>query len=228
MAINIAVFTLYAPMLADEARLAGFFNDWAMIPAEITSGQDYHTALTSIFLHGGLMHLGGNMLFLWIFGDNVEDEMGHIPFLIFYIACGFAADAAHIVSDFDSRIPTLGASGAIAGVMGAYLLFFPKAQVDVMLILVVILKRLTLPAYIVLGAWMALQLFGGVASVATGGGVAYWAHVGGFIAGVAFALPIWLNEGGKGFWVRTDYHPPHEETFETEPTRVPTVRRSKR
>lgn len=228
MAINIIVFALYAPLLADQARLGAFFDTWAMVPAEVNAGVDYYTALTSMFLHGGLMHLGGNMLFLWIFGDNIEDAMGHVKFAIFYILCGFAASATHYISDVNSMVPVVGASGAIAGVMGAYLVLYPKAKVDVLLILVVIFRRLTLPAYLVLGAWMALQLFGGVSANATGGGVAYWAHVGGFVAGVLGAIPVWTRLGGQGFWRRSDYHPPHPETFETVPTRIPTIRRAKR
>ncbi|GHA52618.1 rhomboid family intramembrane serine protease [Amylibacter ulvae] len=227
MAVNIIVFMMYVPLLGDEIALSTFFDNWAMVPAEITSGSDYHTALTSMFLHGGFMHIAGNMLFLWIFGDNVEDAMGHIPFLAFYLAAGFAADAIHVLSDPNSPIPTVGASGAIAGVMGAYLLLYPNAKVDILIILVVIFRIFTLPAFIVLGVWMAMQLFGGVASSAAGGGVAYWAHVGGFIAGVILTLPLWAKRGGVQFWKRSDYHPPHKPTFETRSTTIPVVRRRK-
>ncbi len=214
MAINIIVFLSYAPLMGNQQALASFFDTWAMIPAEITSGTEYHTALTSMFLHGRFMHLGGNMLFLWIFGDNVEDQMGHLPYLAFYLASGFGADAAHIFSNTESLIPTVGASGAIAGVMGAYLLLFPKAKVDVFLILVVIFKKITIPAFIVLGAWMGMQLFSGVASSATGGGVAYWAHVGGFVAGLALTYPLWVKLGGVNFWNTHNFHPPHAPFFD--------------
>jgi len=113
MAINILVFLSYSPLLGNEQALASFFDTWAMVPSEIIRGEDYHTALTSMFLHGGIMHIAGNMLFLWIYGDNVEDAMGHGWFLAFYLACGFIADAAHIASNAQSVVPTVGASGAI-------------------------------------------------------------------------------------------------------------------
>ena len=213
IAINILVFLSYIPILNNDVALSGFFDEWAMVPSEITSGTEFHTALTSMFLHGGYMHLIGNMLFLWIFGDNVEDAMGHIPYLIFYLVSGFGADAIHIFSDANSMIPTVGASGAIAGVMGAYLLLYPKARVDVFLILVIIFKMITLPAFVVLLAWMALQVFGGFAEPTMGGGVAYWAHIGGFVVGLMLTFPLWLKLGGVNFWRDHDYHPPHEPTF---------------
>ena len=228
MAINIVVFAAYSPLLTDQIALAGFFDTWAMVPAEITSGQEYHTAITSMFLHGGLMHIAGNMLFLWIFGDNIEDAMGHIPFALFYIVSGLGADAFHILSDPNSIVPTVGASGAIAGVMGGYLLLYPKAKVDVALILVIFFRIFTLPAFVVLGIWMGLQIFGELASNPTGGGIAYWAHIGGFIVGVIFTLPIWLKLGGTAFWQRADFHPPHRATFETRTTTIPIVKRRRR
>jgi len=219
MAINVVVFLSYSTLLTDEVALSSFFDTWAMVPAEIVSGQEYHTALTSMFLHGGIMHIAGNMLFLWIYGDNVEDAMGHWWFLAFYLVCGFIADAAHIASNVSSVVPTVGASGAIAGVMGAYLLLYPKAKVDLLLILIIIIKKITLPSYLILGFWMATQLFSGIATSAAGGGVAYWAHIGGFIAGVALSFPLWRKLGGTRFWREYDYHPPHPATkwgnFET-------------
>lgn len=228
IAINIIVFALYFPIMNNDAALATFWDNWAMIPAEITAGDDYHTAITSMFLHGGFMHIAGNMLFLWIFGDNVEDAMGHIPFLIFYLLSGLGADALHIFTNPNSPVPTVGASGAIAGVLGAYILLYPKARVDVVLILIIIFKVLTWPAWVVLGAWMAMQLFGGFASSGVGGGVAYWAHVGGFIIGLAMTIPLWLRMGGQKFWHRSEYHPPHPPTFETRTTTIPVVRRRRR
>ena len=228
MAINIVVFVLYSPLLGDAAALSGFFDTWAMVPAEITAGQEYHTSITSMFLHGGIMHIVGNMLFLWIFGDNVEDAMGHIPFAIFYLASGLGADAFHVLSDPNSLVPTVGASGAIAGVMGGYLLLYPKAKVDVALILFVFIRVFTLPAFVVLGIWMGLQMFGELASRATGGGIAYWAHIGGFIVGVVTITPLWLRLGGTQFWHRAHFHPPHEPTFETRTTKIPIVKRRSR
>ena len=230
IAVNVAIFALYWPIMDDNVRLAAFWADWALIPREFSSGQDMHTILTSMFLHAGLMHLGGNMLFLWIFGDNMEDAFGHIAFLLFYLACGVGADVVQVLSSPYSRVPTIGASGAIAGVLGGYLLLYPKARVDVILILFVFFKIFKLPAWIVLGVWFALQLFGSLGSVgSTGGGVAYWAHAGGFVIGIALTLPYWLRQGGRGFWSRTRGHPPHAETkFPERVTSIPVVRRRRR
>ena len=214
MAINIVVFVLYIPLLNDPVALSDFFAEWAMVPLEISQGKEYHTAITSMFLHGGYMHLAGNMLFLWIFGDNVEDTLGHAWFLVFYLLSGIGADVFHIVSNIASPIPTVGASGAIAGVMGAYLLFFPKAKVDFLLFILVLVKLITLPAFVVLIGWMAMQLFSGISATSAGGGVAYWAHIGGFIVGLLLVLPVWLKLGGTQFWHVTDYHPPHKATFD--------------
>ena len=213
IAINIIVFLLYIPILNNDIALSSFFDEWAMVPAEIASGTEYHTALTSMFLHGGYMHLIGNMVFLWIYGDNVEDAMGHVAYLVFYLVAGFGADAIHILSDTSSLIPTVGASGAIAGVMGAYLLLYPKARIDIFLILVVFFKVFTLPAFVVLLVWMGIQVFGGFSAPTVGGGVAYWAHIGGFVVGLLLAIPLWLRLGGINFWRTHDYHPPHEPTF---------------
>ncbi len=227
LAANVIIFLAYYPMLsADEFRLAAFFNEWATIPAEVSTGQNYHTILTSMFLHGGWMHLVGNMLFLWIFGDNMEDAFGHVGFLVFYLASGAAADYAHVLSDPTSITPTVGASGAIAGVMGGYLLLYPKARVDVILILFVIIRRFALPAWTVLGLWFAFQIFNGVTADLTAGGVAYWAHAGGFIIGFLFTLPLWLRRGGKDFWRQNDGHPPHPPTgYPERMSSIPIVRR---
>ncbi|MHA3914967.1 rhomboid family intramembrane serine protease [Halovulum sp. GXIMD14793] len=196
-----------------------------MIPAMVTQQGDYQSVLTSMFLHGGFMHLAGNMLFLWIFGDNLEDSFGHIWFLIFYLLSGLGAAAAHIVADPTSTVPTVGASGAIAGVMGGYLLLFPKARVDVLLVLGFFWRLIALPAWVVLGVWFGLQVFSGASQVGVGGGgVAYWAHVGGFVAGVAMVVPYFLRQGGGQFWIRVDGHPPHPPTFEGVSS-IPVVRR---
>jgi len=225
IAANIITFLMYFPITGNDAALASLWNNWAMVPARISAGMDFHTAFTSLFLHAGVVHLAGNMLFLWIFGDNVEDALGHIPFLLFYLACGFGADFFHIMSSPNSGIPIVGASGAIAGVLGAYLLLYPKAKVDVILIFIIFFKIFKWPAWVVLGAWMALQIFGGMGSPATGGGVAYWAHIGGFITGIALITPLWLRLGGQAFWHRNNFHPPHAPLFESGITSIPTVRR---
>ena len=224
IAANIAIFAAYWPYFADEVAIAGFFNDWAMIPVQVSNGQQVHTLLTSMFLHGGLAHLGGNMLFLWIFGDNLEDELGHVGFLIFYLASGIGADLAQLMANPTSPVPNVGASGAIAGVMGGYLLLFPRARVDVLIIFIVFFRVFPVPAWAMLALWFGLQLFNGAASDASLGGVAYWAHAGGFVIGFLWVLPLWLKRGGPAYWRRTHGHPPHPEAkYRT--TRNPTVRR---
>ena len=170
------------------------------------------------------MHLIGNMLFLWIFGDNIEDEMGHIPFLIFYLAAGIAAGLVQVISAPGSEILTVGASGAIAGVMGSYLLLFPKARVDILLILIIFIRVFPIPAWIMLMVWLGIQFVGGYGANPDEGGVAYWAHAGGFVAGLVLTLPLWLRRGGPRFWQRTDGHPPHPEATYAM-SRIPKVRR---
>ncbi len=142
------------------------------------------TLFTSMFLHGGVMHLAGNMLYLWIFGNNIEDVMGHARFLAFYLLCGLIAAMAQALPDTGSTIPMIGASGAISGVLGAYLLLFPKAQVQVIIPIGFFIVR-TLSAGWLLGIWIAFQVVSGLAADPSGGGVAWWAHVGGFVAGMA-------------------------------------------
>jgi membrane associated rhomboid family serine protease len=147
---------------------------------------EWLTVFSSMFMHGGLLHIAGNMLFLWVFGDNVEDSLGHVKYLLFYLACGVVAAATHVLSDPGSQIPTLGASGAIAGVMGGYILLFPNARIKALVPLGFFTTLTSVPAYIVLGFWFLYQLLLGQLGQVAGreGGVAYWAHIGGFIAGV--------------------------------------------
>jgi membrane associated rhomboid family serine protease len=211
MAINIVLFLSYFPLFSDPRALNAFFFEWAMIPLLVTQEGMVGSMFTSMFLHGGIMHLAGNMLFLWIFGDNMEEEMGHLGYLIFYLACGMGAAAAHVVAAPYSQVPTVGASGAIAGVMGGYLLLFPKARVDILLILIVFFRIFTIPAWIMLALWFGFQIFGGVGANPDEGGVAYWAHAGGFVLGVLLTLPVFLRRGGMAFWARTEGHPPHPE-----------------
>ncbi len=227
---NVVIFLSYYPALsASEAQLMGFYGEWALIPRDVLAGADGHTLVTSMFLHGGWMHLIGNMLFLWIFGDNLEDLLGHLGFLLFYIASGLAAAAGQIMADPSSGIPMVGASGAIAGVMGGYLLLFPKAHIDVLIIIIIIFKVFTVPAWLMLGLWFGLQLVNGLAMDVAGGGVAYWAHAGGFVAGVILILPAWLKRGGTAYWAHTHGKPPHDEVEyvvdRATRTRIPKVRR---
>ena len=205
IAINVIVFLSY--VFLDPATVEAFFQKYALIPSRIVLGEQYEGLLTTMFLHGGWMHLIGNMLFLYIFGDNLEDYFGHFSFLIFYLVGGLAASALHIVVDPTSSIPTVGASGAIAAVMGGYLLLFPKAKVDVLLFVVVFARIFTLPAWIMLLVWLALQIGGGVISLGEqNGGVAYWAHAGGFGAGVVLVgLAMLFGRSPE----RVDGHPDH-------------------
>ncbi|MES2969512.1 MAG: rhomboid family intramembrane serine protease [Pseudomonadota bacterium] len=212
IAVNIAVFLSYWLTITSEDQLAWFFLNWGLVPARIAFGDGYHTFLTSMFLHGGWMHLIGNMLFLWIFGDNLEDEMGHFRFAGFYLASGLAAAGLQMGADPASQVPMVGASGAIAGVMGGYLLLFPRARVDVLFIIVIFIRVFPVPAWIMLGLWFGLQLFNGLAMPGDMGGVAYWAHAGGFVAGLVLAIPLWLRLGGTAFWGRTHGQPPHPGT----------------
>jgi len=226
IAANLAVFVLMLPGFATPEGLNGVYGNYAMIPARISAGEGFHTFVTSQFLHAGFMHIAGNMLFLWIFGDNLEDEMGHLRFLGFYLACGIVAALAQYVTAPVSGIPMVGASGAIAGVMGGYLLLFPRAKVDILLILIVFFRVFSIPAWIMLGIWFVLQLSGGFGANPDEGGTAYWAHAGGFVAGIVLAAPVFFRLGGPAFWSRTHGHPPHPEAeYRLTRTRVPTVRR---
>lgn len=225
---NLAVFFVTLPAQLDNLDLYEIYNTYALLPARVMSGEGYMTLLTSAFLHAGVMHLVGNMLFLWVFGDNMEEQLGHVGFLLFYLLSAVAAGYAQILSDPTSMIPMIGASGAVAGVMGGYLLFFPKARVDVLIFLVVFIRIIPIPAWVVLGVWFGLQLLNGASVSVDEGGVAYWAHAGGFIAGILFSLPVWLSRGGQAFWERVDYHPPHKEAeYEMVKTSVPRVTRNK-
>ena len=224
MAANIGIFLCYAGAFSDIPTINHIYLTWGMIPERISAGEGYFTLFSSMFLHGGWMHLAGNMLFLWIFGDNIEDEMGHLPYLGFYLLTGIAAGLIHYISAPLSGVPTLGASGAIAGVMGGYLLLYPKAKVDILLILIVFFRIFPIPAWIVLMIWFAMQFLGGIGSNPETGGVAYWAHAGGFIAGLGCAIPTWIKCGGTKFWHSNNYHPPHPETVYTN-SRIPRVKR---
>ena len=173
-----------------------FIMKWAFIPSRFLAnpGADFLTLFTSMFMHAGWVHLGGNMLYLWIFGDNVEDRFGHMKFAIFYLLCGLAATFAQLAFSVGSKVPNLGASGAIAGVLAGYVLLFPQGKIRVLQGQQVV----QVPALIVIGLWIVLQFFSGIGSIAKTadtGGVAYMAHIGGFIAG--FVLTF-LFRGSRG------------------------------
>ncbi|MEP6894098.1 MAG: rhomboid family intramembrane serine protease [Chloroflexota bacterium] len=161
-----------------------FIGKWAFVPRRFMANPagDFPTLFTSMFMHAGWLHLGGNMLYLWIFGDNVEDRFGHAKFTVFYLVCGLAATFAQLAFSLGSNVPNLGASGAIAGVLGSYILLFPQGRVSVLQGS----RIIPVPALMVIGLWFVLQLFSGIGSIANTsntGGVAFMAHVGGFIAG---------------------------------------------
>jgi membrane associated rhomboid family serine protease len=167
---------------------------WGAIPYEITHRVELTPELpffpplslfSSMFLHGGFLHLAGNMLYLWIFGDNVEDQLGHLKFFVFYILCGLAASLLYIMTTPNSKIPMVGASGAIAGVLGAYMIRFPRARILTLLFFGFFIRVVAVPALFVLGFWFILQLLFALPSIgSTSGGVAFFAHVGGFLAGI--------------------------------------------
>ena len=226
IAANLLVYLYMWPLANDENLLAQFYYDWALFPAAVTEGGEYRGLLTHMFLHAGFLHIAGNMLFLWIFGDNLEDQMGHLGFLAFYLACGLAAAFAQILPDPHSTIPMVGASGAIAGVMGGYLLLFPRARIDILLIFIIFFRVFTIPAFVMLGVWFGFQVFSGLGAAAEDGGVAFWAHVGGFVAGLVLTLPIWLRRGARSYWQVNNGRPPHPEV-EYSPSTIPSVRRRK-
>jgi len=216
--VNVAIIALNVIVFLYQLVDPNFTNGYSTVPAEITQGIDivgvrqlvlpdgttatidegpgpspiWLTLLTSMFMHGGWLHIGGNMLFLFIFGDNIEKAYGHIKYLIFYLVCGIVAGIAHVLSQPDSIIPSLGASGAISGVMAAYLVLFPTNRVRVLLTLGVIwLRPIAVPAVVMIGIWALLQFVNGIGSIAVTdqtSGVAYWAHIGGFIAGALITL----------------------------------------
>lgn len=204
IALNVLVFGYQ--LLLGDAALTRFYQAFAVVPKDLVAawqGQGpaaaYLPLLTSMFLHGGLMHLGGNMLFLYIFGDNVEDKMGHVAYLAFYLLAGVAASLAHVWSGPASPLPSLGASGAIGGVLGAYIVVHPFARVTTLVFLGFFITTLRVPAWVFLGVWFALQSLQGLADLgaqttANSGGTAWWAHIGGFLFGLAAGATLWARD----------------------------------
>ena len=200
IALNAFAF-LFEQTLSDR-ELALFVREYGVVPAGFTLS----SVFTSMFLHGGWMHFLGNMLFLWIFGDNVEDRMGHGRFVVFYLLCGAVAAFAHVMSEPGSPIPTIGASGAIAGVMGAYFVLYPHSRILTLLPLFIFWQIIEVPAVVFLGLWFVLQLFSGVGTMlmagqgAPAGGIAFWAHVAGFVAGVVLVFAFRRPERARVEW----------------------------
>ena len=204
--INVAVHLLLTPLKLEAHREA--VMQFGFIPIRLFMGEGTGfivppplTIFTSMFLHGSFMHLAGNMLYLWIFGNNIEDIMGKFRFIVFYILCGIGAAMLQGILDVDSRVPMIGASGAISGVLGAYLIRFPRARVTVLLFFFFIIQLIKVPASIVLGLWIVFQVLSGLGSLGAQGGVAFFAHIGGFLAGIGL-LKVFEKRRGyySGRW----------------------------
>ncbi len=192
IAVNVLVFFLE---LSQGQGLDGFIKIYGLVPARysipqiaayFTTGQQVLSFLTFMFLHGGFLHLLGNVWFLYIFGDNVEDRLGHFRYLVFYLLCGLASGISHLVINWHSVIPTIGASGAIAGVMGAYFILYPRAKVLTLVPIFIFFQFIELPAFLFLGVWFLFQFLSAAGASAQAGGIAWWAHIGGFVFGVIF------------------------------------------
>jgi len=201
------VLAFWGELNLPAGRQQSFFEVFGLIPARFTSPAwaqsvglwpSFVPFFTTMFLHGGWMHLIGNMWFMWIFGDNVEDRMGHAGFLVFYLLCGLAASATHVALNPHSHMPTIGASGAIAGVLGAYFVLYPGARVLTLVPIFIFIRFIELPAFVFLGLWFVMQFFSGTMSMhgADTSGVAFWAHVGGFIAGLLL-LGLFIRRGTR-------------------------------
>ena len=209
--VNYALIALcslgFLAELGDATRMEALFAEYALVPSrffEVGYSRGFLDSgalvplIASTFLHANLLHFGGNMLFLWIFGDNVEDRFGHLGYAIFYLAGGIAAGITHAITSPESMVPTVGASGAIAGVMGAYMIMYPRARIESLLILIFYVRVISVPAGIYLLLWFGLQLFHGIGSIgATGGGIAWWAHAGGFIFGISTVLLLGIRLPGR-------------------------------
>jgi rhomboid family protein len=204
--VNYAVIALCAAAfwmeLSAGPDLDVFVNEHALLPARFVKSlarsgfelQLFAPFVTSMFLHASPAHIAGNMLFLWIFGDNVEDRMGHLGYALFYLAGGVAAGAAHVLANPGSVVPTVGASGAIAAVMGAYVVLYPESRIETLVIAVFVIRVIAIPAFVWLGLWFAIQvLSGGMGGRADHGGVAWFAHIGGFAFGAAVVLVLGLR-----------------------------------
>jgi membrane associated rhomboid family serine protease len=192
IAVNVLIFFLE---LSQGQGLDGFIKIYGLVPARysipqiaayFTTGQQVLSFLTFMFLHGGFLHLLGNVWFLYIFGDNVEDRLGHFRYLVFYLLCGLASGISHLVINWHSMIPTIGASGAIAGVMGAYFILYPRAKILTLVPIFIFFQFIELPAFLFLGVWFLFQFLSAAGASAQAGGIAWWAHIGGFVFGVIF------------------------------------------
>jgi membrane associated rhomboid family serine protease len=192
--VNVIVFIF--EIAGGAERFNAMVTTFGFVPAKVVDEGAYYMFLTSMFLHGGILHLGGNMLYLYIFGDNIEDLCGHLSYLIFYLVCGFFASLAYMLFAWGSETPAVGASGAISGILGAYVSIFPNVKIKTAIGFGWLIRIVHVPAYVLIGLWFIYQLVLGLLAAETG--VAYWAHIGGFAAGVALA---------KVYARRKRYHP---------------------
>jgi membrane associated rhomboid family serine protease len=198
IAVNCLVFVY--EMMLPQGQIEGFIRQFGAVPALVMSSTplDWVTLITSMFLHGGLLHLLGNMLYLWIFGNNIEDRLGHIGFIGFYLVGGIAAAMTHILIQPDSMIPMVGASGAISAVLGAYMIIFPRARVVLLIWFIIFVRTIRVPAFLVLGLWFVMQLSGILQTSSEG--IAWYAHVGGFVAGIILILASGKFRNKKPRW----------------------------
>lgn len=207
--VNVAVFAYQLSLPPHAART--LINAYGLMPDKIqlalagrryTLGEAFAPLFTCMFLHGGFLHIIGNMLFLWIFGGNVEDRLGSVPYLFFYLLCGVGSGVTQVLFSWGSHVPSIGASGAISGVLGAYIIFFPGARILTLVPLIIIWWTFQIPAFIFIGLWFLIQFLSGLNSLdarfaASAGGVAWWAHVGGFLLGAVIALAVRLQPRAK-------------------------------
>lgn len=207
--VNVAVFAYQLSLPPHAAQT--LINAYGLMPHKIqlalagrryTLGEAFAPLFTCMFLHGGFLHIIGNMLFLWIFGGNVEDRLGSVPYLFFYLLCGVGSGVTQVLFSWGSHVPSIGASGAISGVLGAYIIFFPGARILTLVPLIIIWWTFQIPAFIFIGLWFLIQFLSGLNSLdarfaASAGGVAWWAHVGGFLLGAVIALAVRLQPRAK-------------------------------
>jgi len=204
--VTIGLIVLNALVFLYQLSLGEFVNEFILYFGLVPAAFSWVTVFTSMFLHGGLLHFGGNMLYLWIFGDNVEDRMGHGRYLTFYLLCGAAAALAQTAMNPDSVVPMVGASGAIAGIMGAYIVLYPRSRIVTLLPIFIFFQFIEVPAIFFLGIWFLLQFASGLGSIASAtggepaGGIAFWAHVAGFVAGMSGVIVFRRPERQRVEW----------------------------
>ncbi|MQY42923.1 rhomboid family intramembrane serine protease [Epibacterium sp. SM1969] len=203
-----SVIYIYTLQIIDLAEFQTLLLRFGVLPAAWPEDGNFNTLFTYMFMHAGFLHLVGNMMFLWVFGDNLEHQMGPFWYLVFYLSCGVVAAVVHAIALPHSEQPLIGASGAIFGVMGAYFLLYPRAKIDILVILIIIPRIFTISALWLLGGRLALDVFWVLQADTNLSQVAHWAHIGGFAAGLILCLPLWLALGATAFWRSAPTAPP--------------------